>query len=235
MLYADDADLISESAEGLAKMMTVTVNVLFEASGFKVSEKKTGTMLLRTPNQTPLASPLVIEAAGQRYKQTAVQFLYMGGLINNTANIMPEIERRVRLAWVCFDRFKLVLYDMETASFTLKVRMLKVRGGGDTLYGYVAWTFGVEHFAVLHSAHRKLLLRIIGIHRRQLTDQRISSAKALKKATCESVETTIRNRRLHFAGAVQRAKAERLTRWVMFGTMAGVEQPGPCRPGKTWA
>ena len=51
ILYADDAGIISKSAEGLAKRMTVMVNV-FEAAGITVSEKKTETMLLRTPNQT---------------------------------------------------------------------------------------------------------------------------------------------------------------------------------------
>ena len=38
MLYADDAGIVSKSAEGLAKMMTVIVTV-FEAAGLTVSEK----------------------------------------------------------------------------------------------------------------------------------------------------------------------------------------------------
>ena len=61
MLYADDAGIVSKSAEGLAKMMTVIVTV-FEAAGLTVSEKKTETMLLRTSDQTPPANPLIIEA-----------------------------------------------------------------------------------------------------------------------------------------------------------------------------
>ena len=85
-----------KSAEGLAKMMTVIVTV-FEAAGLTVSEK-TETMLLRTPDQEPCTSPLVIEAAGQGYRQTT-QFWYLGGLVNASAEIMPEIQRRVRLAW----------------------------------------------------------------------------------------------------------------------------------------
>ena len=52
MLYADDAGVVSKSAEGLAKMMTVIVTV-FEAAGLTVREKKTETMLLRTPDQAP--------------------------------------------------------------------------------------------------------------------------------------------------------------------------------------
>ena len=39
MLYADDAGIVSKSAKGLAKMMTVIVKV-FEATGLTVSEKE---------------------------------------------------------------------------------------------------------------------------------------------------------------------------------------------------
>ena len=63
----------------------------------------------------------------------------------------------------------------------------------------------------------------------------MSDTKALKKAQCRSVETTIRKRRLLFAGAVQRTNNERLTRQVMFETTAGGENPEPGRPEKNWA
>ena len=68
--------------------------------------------------------PLVIDAAGQRYRQTTL-FLYLGGLIDASADIMPEIKRRVRLAWACYSRFERELYDMEAAPFALKLRTLK--------------------------------------------------------------------------------------------------------------
>ena len=63
MLYADDAGIVSKPAEGLAEMITVIVTV-FEAAGLKVSGKKTETMLIQTPDQTTLAPPIAIEAAG---------------------------------------------------------------------------------------------------------------------------------------------------------------------------
>ena len=77
-------------AEGLANMITVIVTV-FKAAGLRVSEKKTETMLLRTPHRAPCTSPRAIEAAGQRYRQTA-QFMYLGGLIDACVDIMPEIN-----------------------------------------------------------------------------------------------------------------------------------------------
>ena len=135
MGYADDAGIASTSAEGLAKMMTVIVTV-FEAAGLTVSEKKTETMPLRTPNEAIWISSLVIEAGGQRYMQT-MQFLYLGGLVDASADIKPEVKRRIRLAWSCCNRLKRELYDMADVPFTLKVRMLKAEVMETLPYGCV--------------------------------------------------------------------------------------------------
>ena len=81
-------------------------------------------MLLRTPNQAIRTSPLVVEAAGQRYNMQTLQFQYLGGLFDVSDDIMPEVKRRILLAWACYNRFKRELYDMEDALFTLQARML---------------------------------------------------------------------------------------------------------------
>ena len=82
----------------------VIVTAVFEAASLTAaSEKKTPTMLLqRTPGQTSLAPPLVIEAAGEIYRQ-ATQLLYLGGVIHKSADLSLEIERRVRLARACLE------------------------------------------------------------------------------------------------------------------------------------
>jgi len=233
MLYADDAGIVSKSAEGLARMMTVIVTV-FEAVGLTVSEKKTETMLLRTPDQTFTTSPLAIEAAGQKYKQTT-QFLYLGGIIHENADLSFEIERRIRLMRACLKRYGPELYDRTNAPLSLKVRMLKAEVIETLLYGCVTWTLNADHFAKLRSAHHEVLLRVIGFQRRLRTDHTtLSYAKALRITRCESIETTIRKRRLFFAGAVVRQHEGRLPSRLMFGTIAGGGSPKPGGQPKTW-
>ena len=124
---------------------------------------------------------------------------------------------------------------MEAAPFALKLRMLKAEVMETLLYGCVTRTLGKEPFAELRTAHHRFLLRIIGFQRRQRAYHLMSYAKVLKKSQCASVETTIRKRRLLFAGAVQRTNNERLTHRVMFGTMAVGENPGQGRPENNWA
>ena len=76
-----------------------------------VSEKKTETILLWAPNQAPQTSPLLIEAAGERYRQTMQFLVPRVGLVVASADIMPEVTRRIRLAWACYSRLKRELYN----------------------------------------------------------------------------------------------------------------------------
>ena len=121
ILYADDAGIVSKSAEGPAKMMTFYRDCLRRSAGLTVPEKKTETMLLPMPDQTNLAPPLVIEAAGQSNKQTT-QFLYLRGNIHENADLSLEIDRWMRLMRAWLKRFGPDLYDRTTAPLCLKIR-----------------------------------------------------------------------------------------------------------------
>ena len=85
-----------------------------------------------------------------------MQFLYLGGLIDENADIGPEIKRRIRLAWACYDRFKRELYDMEDAPFMFKARLLNTEVMETLMYESVTWALGPEHFAKLRTAHHNL-------------------------------------------------------------------------------
>ena len=104
---------------------------------------------------------------------------------------MPEIKRRVRLAWACY-RFKRELYDMESAPFALKLRMQEAEMMETLLYGCVTWTLGKEHFTELRTAHHKFLLRVMA-----------SSADNAQTTSCR----TPRPLRRHYATASRRTSA----------------------------
>ena len=112
MLYADDASIVSRSQQGLTRMTTNIVEV-FGALGLTVSEKKTETLLMRAPEKQPKKGgsppPLVIEAAGKKYAQTA-QFRNLGGLVNEDGELTQEITHQSRAAWGCIRRFSRELF-----------------------------------------------------------------------------------------------------------------------------
>ena len=137
------------------------------------------------------------------------------------------MKRRIRLAWACYNRFKRELYDMEDAPFTLKVRMPKAEVMETLLHECVTWTLGQEHSSL--SSERHTTTSSFG--------SLASSADNALTTSCRTSRLSIRHnaralrrpsakRRLLFAGAVQRTTNERVTHRVMFGTMAGEENPG---------
>ena len=110
----------------------------------------------------------VTEAAGQVYKKTA-RFMYLGAIVCDNADCTVEINQRVLLANLRLRRYGLSFYDQSTASLRLKARMLKAEVMEIMLYGCVTWSPTVAHLAILRTAHRRLLLRCIGLKKNVVT------------------------------------------------------------------
>ena len=232
MLYANDAGIVSRSPAGLARVMTVIVEV-FGAFGLTVSEKKTETLLMRAPEKaqqpgetpTPPLPALEIAAAGQKYHQVH-QFVYLGGLITEDADITQDINRRTKIAWGCSRKFSTELFDRPSAPLRLKARLLKAEAMEALLYGCMTWAPRNAHYRQLRTTHH--ILRVIGHHRVHGTYRKMSYAKALKKTGSQSVEATIRQRRLLFVGAFARQSDKRLPKRQLFAErLEGGEDPGP--------
>ena len=120
MLYADDAGVISTSCRGLTRMMDVIV-VACQEFGLTVSEGTTEAMHLRSHPRTA-SNALRIEAAGQRYKQTT-EFVYLDGVISESADLDTETKRRIGAAWVSVRKYSSQFYDRRNAPLSLKIRL----------------------------------------------------------------------------------------------------------------
>ena len=160
MLYADDAGVVSQSPEQLRKMMGVIV-VVCAASGLTVSEAKTKIMCLRAKGMPESTATFSAEAAGQVYNQTN-EFVYLGGNVNQNADLSIEVDRRVRNAWCSFRKYTLKLYDRPSAPLKLKLRMLRAEVLETMLYGWVTWSPRACQYATLRRAHHRFLTRCIG-------------------------------------------------------------------------
>ena len=142
-------------------------------------------MLLQIRDLAPRAPPFVIEAAGQRYEQT-IQFLYLSGAIHEDADLMVEIDRRVRLVRACYRRFGPKLYDMTTAPLNVDIRMLKADVIESLLYACVTWILNATLYASLQSAHLEVLRQV---PQRRADRTNLLYAKAFRKTKFESIET----------------------------------------------
>ena len=106
-------------------------------------------------------------------------------------------------------------------SLELKIRMLKAEVLETMLYGYATWSPCACHYNTLRRAYHRFLIRCIGWRKHNCADHPISYLDTLVKTGSESIEATLRSRRILFAGFVARMANTRLPKCVMFGEMVG--------------
>ena len=230
MLYADDACIVSRSPEGLAEMMEVIVEVC-QAFTLTVSAKKTETMCMPPP-RTP-RTMMQIEAAGQTYKQVQ-SFTCPGGAVTEVPGMSVETDRRTHACWMRIRRYLREIYDQPKVAPSLKTRMVKAEAIEALLYRYCTWTLRREHYAKLPTVHHRVLLRIIGAQRKRPDHRMTSYNRALEITGCESIETTLRTRRLLWAGTLLKMSGGRLPKRIVFGNLEGAVRRGRGGKEKEW-
>ena len=202
MLYADDDGVVSRSPEQLRKMMEVIV-VVCAAFRLTVSEAKTEIMCLRAKGMPESTATFSVAAAGQVYNQTN-EFVYLGGNVNHNADLSIVVNRRTRNAWCSFRKYTLELYHRPSAPLELKIRMLRAEVLDTMLYGCVTRSPRACHYNTLRRAHHRFLTRCIGWRKHNRADNPISHLDTLVKTASESIEATLRRRRIMFVGFVAR-------------------------------
>ena len=207
-------------------MMEVIVDVC-RAFALTVSAKKTETIcipLSRTPR-----TMVRVGAAGQIYKQVQ-SFTYPAGAVTETLVMSVEIARRTRVCWMRIRRYLRELYDQPKVAPFLKTRMVKAEAVEALLYGCSTWTLRQKHYAKLRTIHDRVFLRIIETQRKRPDHRMTSYNRALEITRCESIETTLRTRRLLWAGANIPMSGERLPKRIVVGNLEGAVRRG--RSGK---
>ena len=212
MLYADDACTVSQSPQGLAKMMEVIVKVR-QAFALTVWAKKIVTMCMPPPR--PPRTMVQVEAAGQTSKQVQ-SFTYLGGAVTEVPDMSVEIARRTRACWMRIRRYLRELYDQPKVALSLKTRIVKAEAIEALLYGCSTWTLRQEHYAKLRTVHHRVLLRIIGAQCGRPDHGMTWYNRALEITGCESIETTLRTRRILWKGTLLRMSGGRLPKRIVF-------------------
>ena len=88
--------------------------------------------------------------------------------------------------------------------------------------------------AKLRTTHHRMLLRILGAWCKSPNKRILSYKDALHRTQYESIETTVRTRRLLWAGALLRMGDHRLPKRVMSGELENAGKRGPGGKEKEW-
>ena len=146
----------------------------------------------------------------------ANEFVYLGGTVNHIADLSIEVDRRIRKAWCSFQKYDLELYDRPSAPLELSTRMLRDEVLGTMLYDCVTWSPGACHYDTLRRSHQSFLSCCIGRRKNNRADHTITYLDTLIEAGSESIEATLRRRRILFAVFVVGMEDTRLSKCVLF-------------------
>ena len=119
-------------------------------------------------------------------------------------------------------------------ALSLKIRMAKAEAIEALLYGCSTWTLCQEDYAKLRTVHHRVLLRIIGAQRKRSDHRMTSYNRALEIAGCGSIQTTLRTRRLLWAGTLLRMSGGWLPKRIVFGSLECAVRRGRGGKEKEW-
>ena len=154
--------------------------------------------------------------------------------MTETPDMSVEIARRTSACWARIRRYSRELYGQPKVALSLKTRMVKAEAIEALLYGCSTWTLRQEHYAKFRTVHHRVLLRIIGAQRKRPDHRMTSYNRALEITGCESIKTTLRTRRLLWAGTLLRMSGGRLPKRIMFGNLEGAVRRGRGGKEKEW-
>ena len=134
-----------------------------------------------------------------------------------------------------FTRYTRELYDRPKASLLPpKARMVRSEVVEALLYGCATWTPLKGHNTKLRTTHHRVLLRILEAWCKSPNKRIISYKDALQRTECEGTKTTVRTRRLLWAGALLRMGDHRLHKRVMSGELENAGKHGLGGEEKEW-
>ena len=156
------------------------------------------------------------------------------GGATETPDMSVEIARRTRACWMRIRRYLRELYNQPKVALSLKTRMVKAEAIEAFLYGCSTWSLRQKHYSKLRTIHHRVLLRIIGAQRKRQDHRMTSYNRTLEITRCESVESTLRMRRLVWAWTLIRKSDGRLPKRIMFGNREGAVRRGRGGKEKEW-
>ena len=95
------------------------------------------------------------------------------------------------------------------------------------LYGCATWSPLKGHYTMLRTTHHRMLLRILGAWCKSPNKRILSYNDTLQRTECESIETTMRTRRLLWLGALFCMGDHRLPKRVVSEELENAGKRGP--------
>ena len=212
MQYADDAAIVGSTGEGLQRSL---INSMARGYGrvLRINAEKTE-VLTQLQNPT-ITRKLLVD--GRELKDVS-SIRYLGSVLSDSCDLGEEVQRRIGLAAASFGKLSNRVFHNRSLSLRTKVKVYRAICIS-ILYGCEAWVPCRRHIRALDSFHIRCLQRMIGIK----WWHRVPHLEIRHRAGIDPLECILAQRQLRWAGHVRRMPWSRLSRQVMYGEMAEVD------------
>ncbi|KAJ4450606.1 hypothetical protein ANN_02032 [Periplaneta americana] len=210
-----------------------TTEMLLEASkeiGLEVNPEKTKYMVMSRDQNIVRNGNIKI---GDLSFEEVENFKYLGATVTNINDTREEIKRRINMGNAFYYSVEKLL-SSSLLSKNLKVRIYKTVILPVALYGCETWTLTLREEQRLGVFENKVLRKIFGAKRDEVTEEwrKLNKAELHSLYSSPDIIRNIKSRHLRYAGHVARMGESRNAYRVLVGRPEGKNPLG--RPRRRW-
>ncbi|KAJ4442283.1 hypothetical protein ANN_12151 [Periplaneta americana] len=164
LVYADDVNMLRENPQTIKENMGILLEARKEI-GLEVNPKKTKYMIMSRDQNIVRNGNIKI---GNLSFQEAEKFKYLGATVTNINDTREEVKYRINMGNACYYSVEKIL-SSSLLSKNLKIRIYKTIILPVVLYGSKTWTLTLREEHRLRVFENKVLRKIFGAKRDEVT------------------------------------------------------------------